>query len=616
VTDAVQPRFVSLAPDTRPAPRTDFEMALHKLLDDAFELEPVFATEIGYHAFDDRWPDMSAQGREQLLSTIRHHRARLANLNEAKFTRDDRLDVGILGEALDGWEFSEGELRQYAWDPLSYVQIAGSGLFALLAREFAPWAHRGPALLGRTLGLRKLFADARDELVGLPGRPVSLLHTETAIAQLPGIVELVEQGLEEARRRAAAGEEPGLVQPLEAALADARKAVDEFDEALKTEIRGRAQAEGRLGPELFQKKLRHTLSSDLSTQELLSRAERDYTLVRGEMVRLARQMWSSLLPDQQLPDASTQGSQEAADSATVKGVLDVIAQDHPRADELLEWSTAEVARIEKFCRERGIIGLPTDPLQIVWTPVFMRPYGGAFLSPPGPLDKGQKSYYFITPPDETKGDEAIESYLREDNYRMLRLTAVHEAIPGHYLQLNASNQSPSLTRAVFWSGPFAEGWAVYVTQVMMDAGYGADDPALMLTHWKFYLRAITNAIMDARIHVHDMTEDEAMELMVGGGFQERHEAQAKWLRARLTSTQLSTYYLGSVEMWDVEVEARVRAAKKAGADASVVRSQRIVGGLGETPGFDYRRHLDSVIAHGSPAIKWVREILAEESAEA
>jgi uncharacterized protein (DUF885 family) len=334
------------------------------------------------------------------------------------------------------------------------------------------------------------------------------------------------------------------------------------------------------------------------------------------MVRLARQMWPSLLPDQELPDAATQGSQDAADSATVKGVLDVIAQDHPRADELLEWSTAEVGRIENFCRDRGIISLPSDPLQVVWTPVFMRPYGGAFLSPPGPLDKGQKSYYFITPPDETKGDEAIESYLREDNYRMLRLTAIHEAIPGHYLQLNASNQSPSLTRAAFWSGPFAEGWAVYVTQVMMDAGYGADDPALMLTHWKFYLRAITNAIMDARIHVYGMTEDEAMELMVGGGFQERHEAQAKWLRARLTSTQLSTYYLGSVEMWDVEFEARVRAAKKAGADASVVPSQRIVGGLGETPGFDYRRHLDSVIAHGSPAIKWVRQILAEESAEA
>src|SRR6188474_550347 len=145
----------------------------------------------------------------------------------------------------------------------------------------------------------------------------------------------------------------------------------------------------------------------------------------------------------------------------------------------------------------------------------MRPYGGAFLSPPGPLDKGQDSYYFITPPDETKGPEAVESYLREDNFRAQRLT---------------SNHSKSLARSVFWSGPFAEGWAVYVTQVMMDAGYGDHDPALWLSHWKFYLRAITNAIMDVRIQCLGMTEEEAMALMIDGGFQESHEAQAKWLR--------------------------------------------------------------------------------------
>ncbi len=231
----------------------------------------------------------------------------------------------------------------------------------------------------------------------------------------------------------------------------------------------------------------------------------------------------------------------------------------------------------------------------------MRPYGGAFLSPPGPLDKGQDSYYFITPPDETKGPEAVESYLREDNFRAQRLTSVHEAIPGHYLQLNASNHSKSLARAVFWSGPFAEGWAVYVTQVMMDAGYGDHDPALWLTHWKYYLRAVTNAIMDVRIQALGMTEDEAMALMIGGGFQEQHEAQAKWLRAQLTSTQLVTYYLGSVEMWDLEIEARKRAARAAGAAESVVPEQRIAGGLGETPGFDHRRHLESVIAYGTPA---------------
>ena len=219
-------------------------------------------------------------------------------------------------------------------------------------------------------------------------------------------------------------------------------------------------------------------------------------------------------------------------------------------------------------------GLPTEPLQITWTPVFMRAYGRAFLQSPGPLDKGLPSYFWITPPDPNLGPEATESYLREDNDRMNVLMAIHEGVPGHYLQGAYANESPSLARAVFASGTFAEGWAVYVTQVLMDLGYRDNEPALMLTHWKFYLRAITNAIMDVAIHTADMTEDQAMELMVGGGFQEQDEARAKWLRARLTSTQLSTYYIGSLEMWDLEVEGRRRAAVASGASAASVPAQQ------------------------------------------
>jgi uncharacterized protein (DUF885 family) len=605
VTDAVQTRFVSIAPDSRPAPRTDFERALHKLLDDAFALEPVWATDIGFHAYDDRWPDLSEAGRQAELSMVRHHRARLATFDEANLPFNEQIDLAVVRDFLDGWEFSEGVLRQYAWDPLSYIQQAGSGLFALLAREYAPWAHRGWAFVGRVQRLPQFLASAGETLVGTAQMPVSSIHTETAIAQLRGIMDLVEQGLAEARQRAEAGEEAELVAALEAAIPSAQAAIDAFGATLDGAVRERATGNGRLGRDLYGQKLRFTLSSDLTPEDLLARAEHSYTVVRGEMVRLAREMWPTWVPDSPMPDDESQA---------VKGVLDVIALDHPTPDQLLEWTKEEIGRIETFCRERGIITLPSDPLEVIWTPVFMRPYGGAFLSPPGPLDKGQHSYYFITPPDETKGPEAVESYLREDNFRAQRLTAIHEAIPGHYLQLSASNQSKSLARSVFWSGPFAEGWAVYVTQVMMDAGYGDHDPALWLSHWKYYLRAITNAMMDVRIQCLGMTEEEAMALMIDGGFQETHEAQAKWLRAQLTSTQLVTYYLGSVEMWDLEIEARKRAARAAGAPESAVPSQTIAGGLGATPGFNYRRHLESVIAHGTPPIKWVGRILAQESA--
>jgi uncharacterized protein (DUF885 family) len=177
------------------------------------------------------------------------------------------------------------------------------------------------------------------------------------------------------------------------------------------------------------------------------------------------------------------------------------------------------------------------------------------------------------------------------------------------LQGAYANRTPSLVRGIFGSGMFAEGWAVYVTQVMVDAGFGADDDAFLLTHWKFYLRAAINALIDGAIHTQGMTEEEAVGLMVDGGFQEADEARAKYLRARLTSTQLSTYYLGSLEMWEMEEEARRRAAVAAGAGAAAVPPQKIAGGMGETPGFDQRAHLEAVISYGTPPIKWVRKAL-------
>jgi hypothetical protein len=278
---------------------------------------------------------------------------------------------------------------------------------------------------------------------------------------------------------------------------------------------------------------------------------------------------------------------------------------------VLEFCRAELARIEAFCRERDVIGLADEPLDIRWTPVFLRSFGGAMLDSPGPLDKGQKAFFSVTPIPDDWTPEQAESYLREDNDRMLRLLTIHEAVPGHYLQGVYGNRCPSLPRQIFWSGVFAEGWAVYVTQVMMDVGYGADDPALLLNHWKYYLRSTTNALVDVGIHTEGMTEDEAVSLMVDGGFQEEAEARNKYDRARLSSTQLSTYFIGSMQMWDLERDRR-RALAAASGDprgSDAVPEPRVVGGFGETPGFVYREHLEDVISHGSPPVSLLRRLL-------
>jgi uncharacterized protein (DUF885 family) len=609
LTEAAQSGFMPLVGDPRPEPQTPFDFALQRLLDDLFAAYPTWATQMGFHAHDDRWPECSSFGREARLAMLRHHRARLEVLADGDLDHDELVDRGIVLEAIDALEFQEAELREAAWDPLSHVRIAGNGLFNLLAREYAPWRHRGAAFAGRLRGLPGYLESAADALTGSAERPVSLLHTETALGQLEGLNELIDQGLAEAERQAGSGQDGEIRAQLVAAAGPARAAVAEFRRRLSDEIRPRAAGEGRLGPRLFEAKLHHTLASDLTHAELERRARRDYDLVRAEMARLARAAWADWMQGEPLPE----GHGPRADDEVVRRVLDAIARDHPGAQELLDWCTAEVRRLERFCADHGVIGVPDEPLKLTWTPVFMRAYGGAFLDSPGPLDKGMSSYFWITPPAQDAPPDEIESYMREDNARMLRLLCIHEGVPGHYLQGAWANRSPRLARAVFASGMFAEGWAVYVTQVMMDAGYGEQEPALMLTHWKFYLRAVINSIIDVAIHTAGMSEDEALRLMVEGGFQEEHEARAKWLRARLTSTQLSTYYVGSIELWDLEVLARQRAALAVGASAEAVPAQTVVGGLGATPGFDHRAYLEAVVSHGTPPVKWLRRILLGEA---
>jgi uncharacterized protein (DUF885 family) len=572
-------------------------------LDEFVALDPVAATSIGDHRHDGRWPDASATGRVARLAFVDRWTAAFSEVDPATLSADAAIDRDLLLMELAAERFDEVELQEERWNPLEWVYLLGEGLFGLISREFAPLPDRLSSVASRLEGMPALLDGAREALAGTAdGRSVGRFQTETALAQLPGVGELIDDALAEAER--AASEDRGVpeLRPrLEAAAAVAKSALGRFEAHLRDVVLPGSDGEARLGADLFARKMRHTMRSDsLTPERILEAAEREFTVVRAEMVRLAGDLWQTWCPGAPFP---------SDDGQLVRGVLDAIAAEHPAAGELLDFCRAENARIEAFCRDHDLIGLADEPLDIRWTPVFLRAFGGAMLIAPGPLDRGLTSFFAITPMPDDWSPEQRASYLREDNDRMLRLLTIHEAVPGHYLQGVYANRSASLPRAVFSSGLFAEGWAVYVTQVMIDAGYGADDPALLLTHWKFYLRSVTNAIIDARIHTTGMTEDEAVALMVDGGFQEEAEARAKFSRARLSSTQLSTYFAGSLEMWDMELEARRRAAASVGADPAAIAAGPLPGGFGPTPGFRYRDHLEAVISHGAPPTSLLRRLL-------
>jgi uncharacterized protein (DUF885 family) len=585
---------------------TAFDDLAARFLDELFAADPVTATTMGDHRFDGRWPDTSERGRLDRIALYERWAGVFAGLDVAGLSADERIDRDLVLGELDSHRFFEGVLREDAWDALGWVYLIGAGLHTLISRDFAPLAVRLTSVASRLEGVPRIIADAQAVIGTHPTRPVSKLHARIAAERIGGVAALGDEAVEAGEAAAADDPDVAAVLPrLKAANETAKAVLTAIGDHLRDEVATSAIGGAELGRELFAAKLRYTLADpDVTPESVLERAEREYAAVRAEMIRIAREIWPQWCGERAMPDD---------EGALVRGVLDAIALDHAQAEEMVDVCRALVADIEQFCREHGVIGLPSEPLEVQWTPEFMRSFAGAMLDAPGPLDVGQKTFFSITPARPEWGPDEIESWLREDNRRQLQLLTIHEAVPGHYLQGAYANQSKgSILRRVLSSGLFAEGWAVYVTQVMLDRGYAGDDQALWLQHWKFYLRAVVNTILDVRIHCAGMTSDEAIALMVDGAFQERSEAEAKDERARLTATQLSTYFVGSMGFWDLEEEARRRAAEAGGSGRDSVPVPALVGGYPVTPGFDERGHLEAVISHGEPPIPILRRIVLGE----
>ncbi|MEI8332713.1 MAG: DUF885 domain-containing protein [Chloroflexota bacterium] len=604
---------------------SDLSARADSFLAEYFALSPLDATEAGEHSHDGRWPDLTVAGRLARIAFVDRWEAELRSLDPAGLAPDDSVDRDLLLDQLAAIRFEVSELRQERWDPLAWVYLIGGGIFPLLVREFAPVAVRLGSVTARLEGLPAVVDAAIAELRGIPGRPVSRLHTEVALVGIAGLTELVDDA--EALAADAASADPAVADVLPrlaVAAGRARAEIDHLRDHLESTVLPQSEGDGRLGPDLYAARLRHLLRAGVGPDEVHDRASEEFAAVRSEMLRIARGLWPLWVPDRPLPgptdpggDAAaaggetTVGGAAAVERETVAAVLDAIAAEHPAADDLVGYCRDVLVGIEAFARERDLVGLVEEPLEIRWTPRFLRSLAGAMLDSPGPLERGLRSFYYLTPPADDWTPEQVESYLREQNDRLLRLVTIHEAVPGHYLQLAYANRCPSKVRAVFGSGLFAEGWAVYVTQVMMDAGYAAGDDALLLVHWKYYLRAVANALLDVGVHTRSMTEVEAMRLMVDGAFQEESEARRKWDRARLTAAQLSEYFIGSLELWDLEREVRQRLAIASGdpRGAAAVPPPHVVGGFGETPGFTYRPYLERLLAHGTPPTPVLRRLV-------
>src|SRR3954454_9525752 len=265
---------------------TQFSERFQEFLDEFVALQPVLGTSLGDHRHDASWPDVSADGRVGVLAFLDRWTATFRALGD--LSRDDAIDRDLVLGELAAERFAETELREDTWDPMVWVYLLGEGLFTLVSREFAPLADRLASVAGRLESMPALLRDL-EAVLGSGPRPVGRFQTETAIGQLSGATELIDDALAQAADAGPGDAAVAQIRPrLEAAARGARTALSAFETHLRDVVLPVSEGEGRLGPELFARKMRHTMrSSTLTPDRILAAADIEFGAVRAEMVRLA-----------------------------------------------------------------------------------------------------------------------------------------------------------------------------------------------------------------------------------------------------------------------------------------------------------------------------------------
>jgi uncharacterized protein (DUF885 family) len=565
------------APTPAQQPKNPEDAAFQKLfrawLDEEFQAHPLFATQHGNHDHDDRLDDLSPAARKADLDRARTWLARLPkSVDRSELSRNAQIDFDIWSHALEYAVWSAENDNRFEFDPRVYGEYISDGVFLLFTQSTLPRERNVQNAAKRIAYIPRVIEAAKASLKNPPRE-----LTEVTTKRNLGAIAFFEKEI-----YTVAGETPGS-EPLATPCRAAAAALRNYQQWLESELLPRSKGEWRLGKEKFAKKLDLELQAGLSADDVVKIAEAEADRVEREMWYAAKQLWSRLFTGKPVPPDDAEGRRFA-----IQTVLAELGKDHGKPENLVTDARATVEKIKAFIREKKILTLPEpDTCKVVEMPEFQRGFSVAYLNPAPPLDPKADSLYAVAPPPADWSPERVETLLREYNSAMLQVLTIHEAYPGHYVQLAYSNRNPSLVRKVLYSGTFAEGWAVYTEQMMLDQGYGGGDLSLRLHQLKFYQRAVINAILDHKMHCTQMTDEEAKKLLMERGFQTEAEAVGKISRAKQSSTQLSTYFVGRTAFYKLRQDV-----------------QRKQGGR-----FDLAKFHEAVLSHGTLPVKYLPELV-------
>jgi uncharacterized protein (DUF885 family) len=531
------------------ASNVDFEKAAEQFMKASLVISPVNASQAGFHTYTDPktgktveldalLDDLGPSGIAEQKKFYSDWQQRFRKFDRASLTKEDNADWELIDDQIAYSLLELDRIQSYKHNPTGYVEFVGNALFLPLSQNYAAADVRMGHVLARIGEIPRAMQQAKQVLVDTDS-----IYTSTALDENDGNIDLIEHTVKE-QIPAGSALEKQYAQVAPPAI----QALKDFSAWLQNDLAKRPTSRTwRLGKEFYDAKFKLVMETPVTPEEILQKAEQQMTAVRAEMLTLAEPMHKQMYPDH--TDHSDLPAQQRQ-NLIISEVLTKISDDHVQRDELMDHIKGDLAGIIQFIREKQIVGLSDrDNLKVIATPLFMRGiYSVAGFHNPPPLEPTAEAQYWVTPIAKTATEKAAESKLREYNNYALKWLTIHEALPGHYVQFeHANNVQPEtrrLLRALFGNGPYVEGWAEYIAQVMMDEGYLNGDPKFRLVMRKIRLRVLSNAILDVRMQTMNMTDAEAMDLMMNQAFQTQAEADGKLRRAKLSSVQLPTYFVG------------------------------------------------------------------------
>ena len=509
-----------------------FTLYENNFLEALWKLNPDWATSVGYHKYDSLLYIPNEQNRQKMLDFAKFQIDSLSRFEITTLSEANRIDYQMMQNQLEYTQWQIQQLKAYEWDPSSYNVI---GTFAYILNEhYAPLDKRLRHFYERMAEVPIYYKDAEKQIKN----PVTEL-TSLAIEQNLGGLSVIEKDFEDSLKKTNIPKaEQKLMTDRAAASVQAIKGYTEWLKALKNDH----PRSFRLGKDLYEDKFKYEIVSASNAQQVYNAALKRKKYLHGEMAKISRQLWPKYFGSKTIP-SDTLG--------LISAMIDTLSSKHVKPDEFQSAIVQLIPKLKDFVKAKDLVTLdPTKPLIIRKEPGYMAGVAGASMSGPGPYDKDGNSYYNVGSLAGWSPEKA-ESYLREYNQYIIQILSIHEAVPGHYVQGVYANKAPSIIKSVFGNGAMNEGWAVYAEEMMLDNGYGNNEPEMRLMWYKWHLRSVCNTILDYSVHSSNMTKEQAIKMLTTEAFQQQAEAEGKWKRVSVSSVQLTSYYTGYKEIIDL-----------------------------------------------------------------